>query len=50
MGHYLGSTVLLTATDPAAHISETLGGSLSGLTVDRIDPALETARYRDNVT
>jgi len=44
-----GHDVLLTTTDPAAHISETLGGSLSGLTVDRIDPALETARYRDHV-
>ena len=44
-----GHEVLLTTTDPAAHIMETLAGGLNGLTVSRIDPELETARYRDHV-
>jgi len=44
-----GHEVLLTTTDPAAHITETLAGGLNGLTVSRIDPAQETARYRDHV-
>jgi arsenite/tail-anchored protein-transporting ATPase len=44
-----GHEVLLTTTDPAAHITETLAGDLAGLTVSRIDPALETARYRDHI-
>ena len=44
-----GHEVLLTTTDPAAHIMETLAGGLEGLSVSRIDPAQETARYRENV-
>ncbi len=44
-----GHKVLLTTTDPAAHIMETLAGGLNGLTVGRIDPERETARYRDHV-
>ena len=44
-----GHEVLLTTTDPAAHISETLAGGLNGLTVSRIDPAQETVRYREHV-
>jgi len=44
-----GHEVLLTTTDPAAHITETLAGGLNGLTVSRIDPAQETARYHDHV-
>ena len=44
-----GHEVLLTTTDPAAHIMETLAGGLNGLTVSRIDPAQETVRYRDQV-
>jgi len=44
-----GHQVLLSTTDPAAHISETLVGGLNGLTVSRIDPARETARYREHV-
>jgi arsenite-transporting ATPase len=44
-----GHEVLLTTTDPAAHITETLAGGLNGLTVSRIDPAVETAKYRDHV-
>ena len=41
--------VFLTTTDPAAHLAETLGEELQHLTVSRIDPALETARYRAHV-
>jgi len=44
-----GHQVLLTTTDPAAHIAETLGGDQPGLTVSRIDPAVETANYRASV-
>ncbi len=44
-----GHQVLLTTTDPAAHISETLAGSQPGLTVSRIDPAVETANYHAEV-
>ena len=44
-----GHEVLLTTTDPAAHIMETLAGELKGLSVSRIDPEQETARYRDHV-
>lgn len=44
-----GHEVLLTTTDPAAHITETLGGDFEGLTVSRIDPETETANYRDHV-
>jgi arsenite-transporting ATPase len=44
-----GHEVLLTTTDPAAHLAETLNEQVSGLTVSRINPAEETARYRDHV-
>jgi arsenite/tail-anchored protein-transporting ATPase len=44
-----GHEVLLTTTDPAAHLVETLGGEVPGLTVSRIDPAEETSRYHDHV-
>jgi arsenite-transporting ATPase len=44
-----GHEVLLTTTDPAAHITETLAGELAGLAVSRIDPARETANYREQV-
>jgi len=44
-----GHEVLLTTTDPAAHLTETLGEELAHLTVSRIDPAAETARYRQHV-
>jgi arsenite-transporting ATPase len=44
-----GHEVLLTTTDPAAHLAETLSGDVPGLTVSRIDPAVETAAYRDRV-
>ena len=44
-----GHEVLLTTTDPAAHLTETLGEELAHLTVSRIDPAEETGRYRQHV-
>ena len=44
-----GLPVHLTTSDPAAHLSETLNGSLDNLTVSRIDPHAETERYRQNV-
>ena len=44
-----GNEVLLTTTDPAAHLTETLAGDLANLSVSRIDPAAETARYRERV-
>jgi arsenite-transporting ATPase len=44
-----GHEVLLTTTDPAAHLTETLGEELVHLTVSRIDPAEETGRYRQHV-
>ena len=44
-----GHSVHLTTTDPAAHVAETLGGSLEGLAVGRIDPRVETQRYIDKI-
>ena len=44
-----GLRVHLTTSDPAAHLTETLGGSLDNLTVSRIDPHVETERYRRHV-
>lgn len=44
-----GLPVHLTTSDPAAHLSETLNGSLDNLTVSRIDPHAETERYRQHV-
>lgn len=44
-----GFAVHLTTSDPAAHLAETLEGSLAHLTVSRIDPHVETARYRQHV-
>jgi arsenite-transporting ATPase len=44
-----GFPVHLTTTDPAAHLSETLKGSLDNLTVSRIDPHTETENYRRHV-
>ncbi|MBS7792667.1 arsenical pump-driving ATPase [Roseococcus sp. SDR] len=40
-----GHAVHLSTTDPAAHLSMTLGGEMPGLRVDRIDPRAETKRY-----
>lgn len=44
-----GLPVHLTTSDPAAHLSETLNGSLDNLTVSRIDPHAETENYRQHV-
>ena len=44
-----GLPVHLTTSDPAAHLTETLNASLDRLTVSRIDPQVETARYRQHV-
>lgn len=44
-----GHRVHLTTTDPAAHLSTTLGGDVAGLTVDAIDPVEATRAYRERV-
>lgn len=44
-----GHKVHLTTTDPAAHVSLVVDGSLDGLVVDRIDPVAETARYIEKI-
>jgi arsenite-transporting ATPase len=41
--------VHLTTTDPAAHLADTLDGSVEGLEVSRIDPAEATAQYRERI-
>jgi arsenite-transporting ATPase len=40
-----GHAVHLSTTDPAAHVTFVVDGVMPGLTVDRIDPRLETERY-----
>lgn len=44
-----GKTVHLSTTDPAAHLTRTLEGTVEGLRVDRIDPIVETQRYVDKI-
>ncbi|PTT63006.1 arsenical pump-driving ATPase [Arthrobacter sp. HMWF013] len=44
-----GHEVHLTTTDPAAHLTETLHGSIPGLTVSRIDPEAAIEEYRSHV-
>lgn len=44
-----GLPVHLTTSDPAAHLAATLDGALLNLTVSRIDPYVETERYRQSV-
>jgi arsenite/tail-anchored protein-transporting ATPase len=45
-----GYPVHLSTTDPAAHVSSTIGRHLpTGLTLSRIDPAVEIARYQQEV-
>jgi arsenite-transporting ATPase len=44
-----GMAVHLTTSDPAAHLSETLSGSIDNLALSRIDPHAETERYRQHV-
>ncbi|HHL4096307.1 TPA: arsenical pump-driving ATPase [Klebsiella pneumoniae] len=45
----MGFDMHLTTSDPAAHLSTTLNGSLNNLQVSRIDPHDETERYRQHV-
>ncbi|KQW21851.1 arsenical pump-driving ATPase [Afipia sp. Root123D2] len=40
-----GHAVHLSTTDPAAHVAFVVDGAMPGLTVDRIDPRIETKRY-----
>ncbi|WP_316179404.1 MULTISPECIES: arsenical pump-driving ATPase [unclassified Bradyrhizobium] len=40
-----GHAVHLSTTDPAAHVAFVVDGAVPGLTVDRIDPRVETERY-----
>ncbi len=44
-----GHSVLLSTTDPAAHVADVIGAAPPNLHVDRIDPKRETARYVDFV-
>ena len=44
-----GHDVHLTTTDPAAHVAGAVSGELEHLEVSRIDPQVETERYRRNV-
>jgi len=44
-----GLPVHLTTSDPAAHLAETLHGTLAHLSVSRIDPHEVTAAYRAHV-
>lgn len=40
-----GHAVHLSTTDPAAHLSDALAGDVANLSVDRIDPRVETEKY-----
>jgi arsenite-transporting ATPase len=45
-----GHAVTLSTTDPAAHLTDALANTaLDGLTLERIDPTVETARYTAEV-
>lgn len=44
-----GHRVHLSTTDPAAHIADAVGDGVPGMSVSRIDPALETGRYAEQV-
>ena len=44
-----GNKVVLSTTDPAAHVAAALDGSVPGLTVARIDPDREVAQYTEEV-
>lgn len=44
-----GLPVTLTTTDPAAHIADAAGQATGNLQVERIDPQVEIARYRQEV-
>ncbi len=44
-----GHAVHLSTTDPAAHVALVVDGTMPGMTVDRIDPAVETERYVEKI-
>ncbi|MHC4886610.1 MAG: TRC40/GET3/ArsA family transport-energizing ATPase, partial [Planctomycetota bacterium] len=44
-----GHSVLLSTTDPAAHVDQVADASLAGLHLDRIDPEVERTRYVESV-
>jgi arsenite/tail-anchored protein-transporting ATPase len=44
-----GHCVHLTTTDPAAHVAGAIAQGVAGLTVSRIDPAVETRAYVEEV-
>ena len=44
-----GHAAVLTTTDPAAHLTDTLGATVDGLTVTRIDPDVALEQYRAHV-
>jgi arsenite-transporting ATPase len=44
-----GIEVLLSTTDPAAHVASTVEGAVDRLEVSRIDPVAETKAYVDNI-
>ena len=44
-----GHEVLLSTTDPAAHVAGTVRDAVPGLHVTRIDPVAETLAYREEV-
>ena len=44
-----GLHVTLTTTDPAAHVHDAAGQVPANLTVERIDPAVEIERYKEEV-
>jgi len=44
-----GHSVLLSTTDPAAHVAATIESPVEGLSVSRIDPAAEVEKYRQEV-
>jgi arsenite-transporting ATPase len=45
----MGHPVVLSTTDPAAHVAGAVEAAVDGLTVTRIDPAQEVAQYTDEV-
>lgn len=44
-----GHRVLLTTTDPAAHLTDAVAGEVPGLQISRIDPKAEVAAYTAEV-
>lgn len=44
-----GHRVVLSTTDPAAHVSWAIDEAVPGLSIARIDPVAEVNRYRDEV-